>query len=55
VDVQALAGERVGETALAERDDLSAQDVSVESVRALPVGDGDDDVVERELQTSRSQ
>ena len=54
VDIQALLADRVGE-AVPELDYLGAQDVPVEGVRPLPVGDGDDDVVERGLQSSRSQ
>jgi hypothetical protein len=54
VDIQALLADRVGE-AVPELDYLGAQHVPVEGVRPFPVGDGDDDVVERELQSSRSQ
>jgi hypothetical protein len=54
VDVQALLADCVGE-AVPELDYLRAQDVTVEGVRPLPVGDRDDDVVEPELQSSRSQ
>jgi hypothetical protein len=39
----------------AEGNDLGAEDVAIEGVRALPVGDRDDDVVEPEAQVSRSQ
>jgi hypothetical protein len=55
VDVQAVVSERVGEALSAEGHDLRPEHVSVEPVRPVPVGDGDDDVVERELQSSRSQ
>jgi hypothetical protein len=55
VDVQPLVAEGIGEPAVLERDDLGAEDVAVEGVRATPVADRDDDVVERELQSSRSQ
>lgn len=48
VDVQLLRAEAVREAALVELDELGAEDVAVEGVRALPVGDGDDDVVERD-------
>ena len=46
VDVQLLHAEPVRVAALVELDELGAQNVAVEGVRALPVGDGDDDVVE---------
>ena len=48
VDVQLLRAESVREAALVELDELGAEDVAVEGVRALPLGDGDDDVVERD-------
>src|SRR5204862_8112287 len=46
VDVELLRAEPVCEAARVELDELGAQDVAVEGVRALPVGDGDHDVVE---------
>jgi hypothetical protein len=55
VDVQALAAEDVRESVFAERDDLGPENIRVEGVRTLPVGDGDDNVIEREPQSSRSQ
>ena len=55
VDVQPLVAEGIGKPAVLERDDLGAEDVAVEGVRAIPVADRDDDVVEREPQSSRSQ
>jgi hypothetical protein len=55
VDVQPLVAEGVREPAVLERDDLGAEDVAVEGVRAIPVADSDDDVVELEPQSSRSQ
>ena len=55
MDVQALVAEDVCEPVFAERDDLGPENIRVEGVRPLPVGDGDDDVIEREPQSSRSQ
>ena len=55
VDVQALVTEGVGDAVLPEQDHLRAENVTVEGVRPLPVRDRDDDVIERELQSSRSQ
>src|SRR4051812_44475325 len=46
VDVELLLAEPVGEAGAAGHD-VGADDVAVERVRALPVGDGDDEVVER--------
>lgn len=46
VNVQLLLTETVGETA-AVLDELRTHGVAEEGVRALPVGDGDDAVVER--------
>jgi hypothetical protein len=55
VDVQPLPADRVREAARPDLDDLGPEHVAVEGVRALPVGDGDDDVVEADRQGSRSQ
>jgi hypothetical protein len=55
VDVQPLAAKDVRESVGAERDDLGPENIRVEGVRPLPVGDGDDNVIEREPQSSRSQ
>jgi hypothetical protein len=46
VDVEPLLSEGVREPAGAERNDFRAEDVPVERVRALPVRDCDDEVVE---------
>src|SRR3954451_5326691 len=46
VDVELLVAEAVREAGAAA-DDLGADDVAIERVRALPVGDRDDEVVER--------
>jgi hypothetical protein len=46
VDVQLRVAEPVRVAAGAGGDDLGADDVAVEAVRRLPVGDGDDAVVE---------
>jgi hypothetical protein len=48
VDVEPLVPEGVREPTGAKRDDFRAEDVPVERVRALPVRDRDDDVVEPE-------
>jgi hypothetical protein len=55
VDVQALVAEDVRESVFAERDDLGPENIRVEGVRPPPVGDGDDNVIERKPQSSRSQ
>jgi hypothetical protein len=55
VDVQPLLADRVGDAVRPERDDLGPEDVPVEGVRPLRVGDADDDVVETADQSSRSQ
>lgn len=55
VHVQPLVADHVRSPVPAERHDLRAENVAVEGVRPLPVGDGDDDVVEPEAQSSRSQ
>ena len=55
VGVQPLVAERVGKSALAECDDVGPEDIRVEGVRPLPVGNGNDNVIEREPQSSRSQ
>src|SRR5262245_20427092 len=47
VDVQLLVSESV-RVAVPLFDDLGAENVAVEAIRSLPVGDGDDDVVEAE-------
>jgi hypothetical protein len=46
VDVQLVRAEAV-HVALAARDQLGAEHVGVEGVRPVPVGDGDDAVIER--------
>lgn len=48
VDVQALVADHVREAVLSEPDDVGAEDVAVEGVRPLAVGDRDDRVVEPE-------
>jgi hypothetical protein len=46
VHVQLLVSEPEGDALPVEIDHLGAEDVAVERRRALPVRDGDDDVVE---------
>ena len=46
VNVQLLFAEPVGEAPLVELDQLGTEDVAIETVRPLPVADGDDAVVE---------
>jgi hypothetical protein len=48
VNVQALVTDHLREAVLSEPDDVGAEDVAVEGVRPLPVGDRDDRVVEPE-------
>ena len=55
VDVQALVAEGVRVAPRLQWDDLGAEDVGIERVRAAPVADRDDDVVEPQPQVSRSQ
>jgi hypothetical protein len=50
VNVELPVAEAIRPAALVELDELGAENARVEAVRALPVRDGDDDVVEVEAQ-----
>ena len=48
MDVQLLVAEAIREPPVGELDELCAQHLGVEAVRALPVGDGKHTVIESE-------